>query len=335
VPANIDATGTQDVSAQLQSWLNSLPDSSRIIGPAGARYRVEFGLLLENRRALHLDAEDSKNPPTLFQTQLEPYGSLDSDNRNRVVLGFRLGGGHTLRNWILQGAQPNSGANGVYIADLEAQHGLLISGVDGMLIEDVRITEVAGDFIYLTNRFAGNVNNLSQDITIRRVTGRKASRQGVAVVGAFHVLIEDSDFQDIRRSAFDIEPNGSRGSVQFLTVRHNIFGSFRNNWVAGAGAGDAAIHDITFEGNEVIGRPLVLYLQGKTMASFNPAAMRRYNIRVTNNRAHSIAAVTTTSLTVMQFYGLDNVDVVGNVVEFTGQKQIGVGAYFDESCGLV
>jgi hypothetical protein len=154
-------------------------------------------------------------------------------------------------------------------------------------------------------------------------------------VGASHVVIEDNDFQDIRRSAFDIEPNGSRGTVQFLTVRRNVFGTFRNNWVAGSGSGEAEIHDIVFESNEVIGRPLVLYLQGRTMTSQNPDALRRYNIRVANNRAHSIAAVTTTSLTVMQFSGLDNVEVVGNVVEFTGQKQLGVGAYFDESCGIV
>jgi uncharacterized protein YjdB len=334
VPASIDATGTQDVSAQLQTWLNSLPDSSRIVGPAGARYRVEFGLMLEDRRGLQLDAEDPLNPPTLFQTQLEPYGPADSENRNRLVLGFRLGGGHTLRNWILRGAQPNSGANGLYDPDLEAQHGLLISGVNGMLVEDVRITEVAGDFIYLTNRFANNVNSLSQDITIRRVTGRKASRQGVAVVGAARVLIEDSDFQDIRRSAFDIEPNGARGSVQYLTVRRTIFGTFRNDWVAGAGSGEADIHDITFENNEVIGRPLVFSLRGKTATSLNPAAIRRSNIRVANNRARNITSITTTSMTVMQFSGLDNVEVIGNIVEFTGQKQIGVGAYFDETCGI-
>jgi parallel beta helix pectate lyase-like protein len=335
IPANIDATGAQDVSATLQAWLNSLPDSSRIIGPAGARYRVEFGLMVENRRGFHLDAEDPKNPPTLFQTLLEPSGAGHRDNRNRMVLGFRLGGGHSLRNWSLQGAHKNSGADGEFIAELEGQHGLLIAGVDGMLVEDVRISEVAGDFVYLTNRFADGVNHLNRDIEIRRVKGRKNGRQGVAVTGGVNVLIEYNDFQDIKRSAFDIEPNGERGTVQHLTVRKNVFGTFRNAWVAGHGAGDADVHDITFEDNEVIGRPLVLQLRGQVRTSLNPDGKRRSNIRVANNRAHSIASISTTGMTVMEFSGLDSVEVVGNVVEFSGQKRIGVGAWFNETCGIV
>jgi hypothetical protein len=335
VPASIDATGTDDVSAKLQAWLNSLPDSSRIIGPAGARYRVEFGVMLERRRGLQFDAEDPKTPPTLFQTQLEPYGAGNRENRNRLVLGFRLGGGHSLRNWILRGAHKNSGSDGVFIEELESQHGLLISGVDGMLVEDVFITEVAGDFIYLTNRFANGVNSLSQDITIRRVKGRKNGRQGVAVTGGLNVLIEHNDFQDIKRSAFDIEPNGERGSVQHLLVRKNVFGSFRNAWVAGQGSGAADIDHITFEDNEVIGRPLVFQLRGLRTTSVNQDGKRRSNIRIANNRAHSIPSVATAGLTLMEFSGLDNVEVVGNVVEFTGKKQIGVGAFFNESCNIV
>jgi hypothetical protein len=291
--------------------------------------------MVERRRGFQFDAEDPQNPPTLFQTLLEPYGVGNRDNRNRMVLGFRLGGGHSLRNWALQGAHRNSGADGVFIAELEGQHGLLISGVDGMVVEDVRITEVAGDFLYLTNRFTNGVNTLNRDIEIRRVKGRKNGRQGVAVTGGVNMLIENNDFQDIKRSAFDIEPNGERGTVQHLTVRKNVFGTFRNAWVAGHGAGDADVHDITFEDNEVIGRPLVLQLRGQVTTSRNLDGRRRSNIRVANNRAHSIAEVTTTSLTVMEFSGLDNVEVVGNVVEFTGQKRIGVGAWFNETCGIV
>jgi hypothetical protein len=37
----IDSTGGSDVTADLQGWLNSVPDGSRLIIPAGARYRID------------------------------------------------------------------------------------------------------------------------------------------------------------------------------------------------------------------------------------------------------------------------------------------------------
>ncbi|MGH7508109.1 MAG: right-handed parallel beta-helix repeat-containing protein [Gemmatimonadales bacterium] len=337
MPASIDRTGTQDVSAPLQAWLDSLPDSARILGPAGARYRVEFGLTVENRRAIEFDAADPANPPTLLQMLLEPYGPGDSENRNREVLSFRRGGGHTLRHWRLHGAQPNSGATGDFNPDYEAQHGLVIAGVDRMLVEDVFVTEVAGDLIYLNNPGIDGVRYFNRDITIRRVTGRKSSRQGIGVAGGINVLIEDGDFQDIKRSAFDIEPNSEHGTIQNLVVRNNIFGYFDNHWVAGHGASEATVDNLTFENNEVIGRVLKFQIIGWRTTSPLPVRNRRSNVRVINNRAHSIPPLAATSSVLMSFHAIDGVEIAGNVVDFIaadGEKRILAGAWFNESCGI-
>lgn len=336
IPASIDASGKDDVSAQLQAWLNSLPDNSRIVGPAGARYRVEFGLEVTNRRAFYFDAENPKQPPMLFQTQLEPYGAGHRNNRNREVLTFRYGGGHTLRNWILKGAQPNSGQNGQFIAALEAQHGVQIGAVNGLLIEDVFISEVAGDFIYVSNNIQQGISTNSRDITIRRVTGRKSSRQGVSVVSGVNVLVENSDFQDIRRSAFDIEPPGASSAIQYLTIRNNVFAGFRNAWIAGEGSAGATVDHIAIENNEVIGRALMLSIRGWRTYSGESPRLRRGHVRVANNRAHSLGYQPTGGTWfVMEFTAIDSVEVIGNTVEFSGEKPLSIGVWFNESCGIV
>src|SRR4051794_30833598 len=55
IPVLIDGTGTTDVTSQLQSFLNGVPDGSTIELPAGGRYRVEGTLTLQDRHDLTIE----------------------------------------------------------------------------------------------------------------------------------------------------------------------------------------------------------------------------------------------------------------------------------------
>jgi hypothetical protein len=338
IPASIDATGTDDVSASLQEWIDSLPDNTRILGPAGARYRVEFGIEVKSKRGLHFDAADPNNRPTLFQTVLAPYTSGTpaqnaNNNQNRHLLSFKFGGGHTLRNWVLHGAQPNFRP---YLVEYESQYGLKIAGVDRMLVEDVFITEVAGDFVILVDPIVSpGVRARNKNITLRRITGLKAARQGITPIGVENGLIENCDLREMARSAIDIEPDGTE-QVLNLTIRNNRFETFFNNWISSAGNGSATIDNLVIEDNEVVGRPLAFMIRGATTYGNlgTPPNLRKSRIYVRRNRAHSIPVITSSSVRVMEFTGIDGVEVADNVVEFNGELPIKVGAYFNEACGI-
>jgi hypothetical protein len=325
------------VSASLQEWIDSLPDNTRILGPAGARYLVNFTVKVEDRFGLQFDAVDPANPPTFFQNVLRPYGEGNKGNLNREVMRFSYGGGHSLKNWRLQGAQPNSGVDFPFVVDIEDQAGLRVGGVDGFLAEDVFITETAGDFITLVEprRVGGGPRTPNKNITLRRIVGRKAARQGITPAGVRGGLIEDCDLRDINRSAIDIEPDGDP-HVTDLIIRRNYFERFGNLWVAGGAGGSSTIDNIVIEDNEVVGKALGFMLRGSVSygGTGTPPFLRKSRVYVRRNRAHSIPSINSGNLRVMEFTAIDGVEVADNVVEFNGVYQIKVGAYFNESCGI-
>ncbi|MGH7510887.1 MAG: hypothetical protein ACREMZ_15650, partial [Gemmatimonadales bacterium] len=137
--------------------------------------------------------------------------------------------------------------------------------------------------------------------------------------------------------AFDIEPNSEHGTIQNLVVRNNIFGYFDNHWVAGHGAGAAVVAGVTFENNEVIGRVLKFQIIGWRSHSPQPPTKRRSNVRVANNRAHSIPPLSATNSVAMSFHAIDGVEVVGNTIDLhpaPGEKRLEAGVWFNESCGI-
>jgi hypothetical protein len=90
----------------------------------------------------------------------------------------------------------------------EWRHALSIRGCEDVVIEGLTLQQSGGDGIYLGTGSGGATN---RNITIRKVVCDGNNRQGISVITAEHLLIEDCVFRNTRGTApqagIDFEPN--------------------------------------------------------------------------------------------------------------------------------
>jgi hypothetical protein len=113
-------------------------------------------------------------------------------------------------------------------------HLLRLSGVEDVLIEDVVFRGFRGDGLYLGARPGGAVHN--QRLVVRRCHFdgiNRQNRQGISVIDAASILIEDNLFERCTRKdmpgAVDFEPNDGNSLVRDVTLRRNRFRNVGGN----------------------------------------------------------------------------------------------------------
>ncbi|HSA13082.1 MAG TPA: right-handed parallel beta-helix repeat-containing protein [Candidatus Paceibacterota bacterium] len=113
----------------------------------------------------------------------------------------------------------------------EWRHGLAFLGCQDVRVQDLRIEKTGGDGIYLGTTPAKPAN---RNVVIRRVDCNANHRQGVSVISAENLLIEDCLLRNTAGTApaagIDFEPNSPGESLVNCVVRHCVS---RNN--AGTG----------------------------------------------------------------------------------------------------
>jgi hypothetical protein len=293
-PNSVDRTGTRDVTAELQAFLNKVPHHSTIAFPAGSWYRIEGTLSMSNRNDIHI----AGNGAVFFATQ----ASVGTDNpRTRSQFDFSDMSNLVIEGMIIRGAHPNGGQDAsAYVAELEAQHGINIFGGERIEIRNMRITDVYGDFIYV-GRSSHPLFGKPMDVSIHDNYFRRNGRQGVAVTHGFNVVLERNDIGDTRRATFDLEPASENGSVRNVWIRNNKVGPGRLLFVAGHGAGD--VSDVYIQNNVLTGRNM-----GVSFVS--PAPAMRQNIVVTGNVSDT--AVGNGAGDALRFVGYNYIDVRNN-----------------------
>ncbi|MGZ4242254.1 MAG: hypothetical protein ACXVQ7_11685, partial [Actinomycetota bacterium] len=118
VPSGIDSTGSTDVTNALQRFLNLAPHHSQIDFKAGARYRIEGTLHLNDHNDMAIDGKGA----TFFATQ-------PTTNRNRSQWRFSNDSNLEISNMTIRGANENAGQDdSAYVQELEAQHGIEVTG---------------------------------------------------------------------------------------------------------------------------------------------------------------------------------------------------------------
>ncbi len=314
VPTSIDRTGATDVTDALNAFLASLPDNTKVALPAGASYRVDGSIALVDTHGLTLEGNGAR----LFAS---PGG-----DRGRVLLSVVGGSDLTVRGLRLQGANPDGGTDGLYVTDLEGQHGIRLLGVQRVLLEGNTITDVWGDLVYLGHDLRKKLPSWRQpstDVVIRNNTMSGTGRQGIALTHAERVLITDNNITDVRRSMFDLEPATSAVSVEDVVITNNVVGTHRLNFLAAGGGG--AVHDILVANNDLRGDPM------NTMIK-NPFPHSRHNWSFVGNRSDTgfgsglIGIVVARGVEGLQFR--DNVHPVN-----VGRNMVGV--LLDGACGAV
>jgi hypothetical protein len=235
VPSVIAADCSVDVTNALQSWIDSTPDNSTLSLGSHACYRIDETLTLRNRHRVLLDG----NGATLK--------AVTMGTRKRIHLLLSGGSDITVRDLVVRGANPHAGATrAAYIKTLEAQHGFEIDGVSGVLLDDVHVSDVYGDFVYI-----GLASKQpSRNVTVAHSRFERSGRQGITVTSGIGVDIVDNVITDVARSLFDLEANGRSTQIENIRIMGNVTGRAVNFWLADKGA-DARIGNVQIVGNRM------------------------------------------------------------------------------------
>ncbi|MBD3292638.1 MAG: hypothetical protein GF393_06910 [Armatimonadia bacterium] len=123
------------------------------------------------------------------------------------------GEGATFRMWRDDYANPD------LYEKAEWRHCLYIAGCTNVAVIGLTLTESGGDGIYLGGGGSGN-----RDITIRGVTCDANYRQGISVISAENLLIEDCVLSNTKgtppEAGIDFEPNYSTNRLVNIVVRN-------------------------------------------------------------------------------------------------------------------
>jgi hypothetical protein len=308
VPSKIDATGSQDVSGALQSFIDKAPNGSTIVFKAGGRYRLDKGLQLWGRRNLTLDGNGA---------QLD----LPRTDRGYDSIGIRVeidSVGTTIRNLTMVGDNHQAGTSDA-CCDREANHGIAVLSADDTLIENVHIRRVWGDCLYVNSGY-GRAGDWSDGVTFRDSTCRLTGRHGVAVEGGKRVRIANNVFDQIGMFVVDIEPWHPGEGASDVVIRDNsivsygLTGTFAGKLLQVCGPlKGSVVRDVTVTGNTVEGnrggwngKMLGLHIEVCGTDRI------RENFTITNNIAKSTVDASD-GWPVMLFTDVKGVTVTGNV----------------------
>ena len=297
VPDSIDATGGTDVTAELQGFLEQVPNGSTIEFPKDAQYRIEGSLSLVERENLTIDG----NGATVFATTT---GERTRSQWN-VVGGRRI----VFRDLVVKGANPNGGTGDTaYNAELEAQHGFNIVGATGVELDHVTVSDVYGDFAYVGQRRGGE---WSRKVWVHDSTFTRNGRQGISVVAGRDIVLERNTIGDTRRATFDLEPNSTKGGAKNVFILDNTVGDGRLLFLASHGSGP--VDDVTVSGNRLSDRVM-------SISVVAPPNQRRKGFWIVDNDASN-----STSRAPIGFANVDDVVVRGNTQPVSQAGAAGVG----------
>jgi chitodextrinase len=286
IPASIAADCSKDVTAELQSWINSVANGSTLVFGTGACYRLEGTLLMQGRSGLTFDGKGS----TLRASTV--------GDGHRSNLRFKDGGGHAVRGFTIEGGYTKAGTHDT---SLQWSHGIDSVGAQGLVVENVTIRNVGGDCVYL-----GLGSQRTVDAVVRNVTCQGTGRNGVSFVAANRSRVEGGSYSAIGFIAFDVEPNDIVGfGVDGATVDGPTVGSYYLD--VAMVIGSAPISNITFSNIKVTAA------KGARFRVLTPTTMRRTNIAFIGNTANS-----TRSGDAIYVERTDNVATTGNMLPTTG-----------------
>jgi hypothetical protein len=296
VPASIDATGVNDASVALKSFVDSVPDGSTILFKAGGVYRMDAALKFAHRSNLTFEGNGAtlrSNGGTTEASSLFWLGSYQGGNS-----------GITIRNFTLVG---NSTTPGVYQSGREGAHGILIGGGTAIEIANVTIQGVWGDCLY--------VGGWSDGVNFHDSTCASNGRNGVTVTSARNLTVQRVRLHKSGYCTFDIEPNASSEGASNIRFLNNTAGTWSNSFLSADGAAGSVVERVIVSGNTVTGGSL------RTIIDL----ARRQNVIFVNN-----TSTVRVPGPVLRFAHIDGLTVTGNVQPLSS----GVLASITDSTGV-
>jgi len=238
VPKSIKSDCSVAVEDKVMAWLSTVPDGSTVRFGQGRCYGQDGTITLTGRNGLVIDGQGSE------------FRALTLGGSHRANWRFVGGRDLTVRNLAVRGSNPN----GAYDHTIEWQHGFSVEGVQGMTLSNVQARETWGDGVDLGHGAAspacGDDASSARNVVISGALLERIGRQGVAVVDAENVTVQDSTIGPVAWANVDVETDDSCEIARHVTLARNSFGS--NGWgviVNGGFGGDPQVGDMTVTDN--------------------------------------------------------------------------------------
>jgi hypothetical protein len=246
IPATIASDCSVDVTQALRVWIASVPNNSTLKFGTNACYRIDGGLVINDRVGLTFEGNGST-----FQVFTQGHGQ----RANWIVRG---GSNLTLRNMIARGANPNAGlAENAYVRSLEWQHGYRLRGVQGAVLDNVQAYDVYGDYVNLSHddrvTFPGPPN---RNIVVRNGRFERNGRYGFTITNAEDVVFENNYLGETRWSHINVELNGKQEQGRNVRIEGNQFGRANHHMIVSSGAGlTGHVGNFVIRGNTMVADP--------------------------------------------------------------------------------
>lgn len=248
-PVSIAHDCSRDVTAELQAWIDSVPDGSQLDFAPGGCYRIDRTLRIVERHGLTFDGHGATFRAFTDGRELPP-----SQARTRSQWSFVFGSNITVQNMTVRGANPNAGrSDAAYVADLEAQHGFVVAGTQNLLIALVRVYDTYGDFVY--------IGAPSSHVRVTASAFARNGRQGWTVVGGEDIVFDHNSISETRRATIDMEESSVEATTRHVVFSNNYIGPGRLFLLSNHGAA-ALVEDVQFLYNDVRGRAMQLHFEG-------------------------------------------------------------------------
>jgi hypothetical protein len=309
VPSNIAADCSVDVTAQLTSWINSVPDGSTLLFGQGKCYRVEGTIEIQGRSNLTFEgngaAFKSLNPMTdgvYADDQRAMFRAIDS--ANLVYRDMNITGAFNFTGKIDE--------------SLQHAHAIDLRGTSAE-INNVNASNIGGDCVYFGLGYSSAQNKSSgsyYDSTCSRI-----SRNAVSVVAGQNITVQRVGVDSIGYDAFDVEPNqgGGNGAAN-VVFDDNTIGSYYLS--AYSIVENAPITAQSFTNNHITGpKGFKVTIGDPSSAGFRPS-----HVTITGNVADKATAPTP-----LNADNIDYLTATGNTVTMTSA---GYFAAVDGGCQL-
>lgn len=271
-------------TAQLTSFINSVPDRSTISFPANSTYQLNSTLELTDRVGLTFLGHDAT------------FTTTATDDGNRAQVRLVGGSGWTIQNLNIVGAAPSRDPANAFVDNLQWQHGVDVRGVNGLTLDRVNVSDVYGDCFYLGRGYDGAA---TKNVNVTGSSCKRNGRQGVAVVDAAGVTVQSSTFSAISLMTFNVEPNVG-DSVSSVAFKNNSVGTGPRQQLLGV-VGHGPVNGVSLTGNTLTNKPIQVWLDSAD-------DFRIKNVTVTNNTSD-------TALThgwMVEAVSVDTLTVTGN-----------------------
>ena len=237
VPGSIADDCSADVTRKLLAWIGSVPDGSTLIFARKACYRIDGTLRIAGRTDLR------------FEGNRSTFRAVTRGGRTRHHWWVVGGRNITIRNMTIRGANPRAGSsNQCFDAAHEHQHGVALWGVQGALLESLRVFDVYGDSVYFGN--TGTEPN--RNVTVRGGFFERNGRQGFGIVHAENITLDRNELREICMTVFDLEPE-PQTHLSGITITNNTVGEHRHLFLANSGS-EVETSNVFVAHNRVLGR---------------------------------------------------------------------------------